>query len=172
MSVERIDNPFQGSGTYGHEFRYHLAKGFVRHRLDVVLDAACGSGYGYMIMRPHEYIGVDRVYPTFCPASCAIKADLQTWEPERPFDVAIGFETLEHLGYFDHYVEVLKSAFCWILVSVPIVPTVGTNEFHVHDFKQGDLQLLFEDKDWETYQVLYQPAENSEIAVFKRRNHA
>ena len=40
MSVERIDNPFQGSDTYGHEFRYRLAKGFVRHRLDVVLDAA------------------------------------------------------------------------------------------------------------------------------------
>ena len=167
MSVERIDNPFQGSDTYGHEFRYHLAKGFVQPG-DTVLDAACGTGYGRHIMDPACYIGVDKEQPN--PPVPGAVADLQTWVPLWTFDIAVGFETIEHLENFSHYVEVLKQARRWILVSVPIVPTVGTNEFHVHDFKQGDLQLLFEDKDWETYQVLYQPAENSEIAVFKRRH--
>ena len=168
MSVERITNPFVGPDTYGHEFRYHLAKGFLRWS-DVVLDAACGIGYGCDIMHPYVYVGVDRERPTKCPDGAYIVADLQTWVPLRAFDMAVGFETIEHLADFSHYVEVLKQARRWILVSAPVIPTVGTNPYHLHDFASGDLARIFEDEDWETYQVVQQPSEYSEIVVLKRR---
>jgi hypothetical protein len=168
VSVERIADPFVGPDTYGHEFRYHLAKGFLKMG-DLVLDAACGIGYGYDIMRPYGYVGVDRERPTGCPHDACIVADLQIWEPVFDFDMAVGFETIEHLADFSHYVEVLKQGRQWILVSAPIVPTVGTNPYHLHDFAPGDLARIFEDEDWETYQVVQQPSECSEIVVLKRR---
>jgi SAM-dependent methyltransferase len=173
VSVERITNPFVGPDTYGHEFRYHLAKGFLRRGgTDVVLDAACGIGYGYDIMQPGPafYLGVDREQPTACHGRTRV-VDLQTWEPSLSFafDMAVGFETIEHLADFSHYVEVLKQARRWILVSAPVIPTVGTNPYHLHDFAPGDLARIFEDEDWETYQVVQQPTELAEIAVFRRR---
>ena len=166
MSIERITNPFVSPDTYGHEFRYHLAKGFVRPG-DTVLDAACGTGYGRRIMDPSFYIGVDKEQPN--PSVPGAVADLQTWMPLWAFDIAVGFETIEHLEDFSHYVEVLKQARRWIIVSTPVIPTVGTNPYHLHDFAPGDLAHIFEDGDWETYQVVQQPSEYSEIIVLKRR---
>ena len=56
-----------------------------------------------------------------------IEADLVDWNPTFSFDVAVGFETIEHLPNYRNYVDILKRARRWIIVSAPVVATVGVN---------------------------------------------
>lgn len=177
MIPERITSSTPELEREGHEFRYRLAAGFAAYN-DWVLDAACGTGYGSKFFsHSHFYRGVDKdpQYPDSAYRKF-IAADLESWEPISegfdttfPFDVAISFETIEHLPNYDHFITVLKRAKKWILVSVPVVPTVGINPWHVHDFAPGEMVGLFEDDDWRLYQMVQQPSESSEIYVFCRR---
>jgi cyclopropane fatty-acyl-phospholipid synthase-like methyltransferase len=107
--IERITTDMFGPLTRGHEARYCLAAGFLRPG-DVVVDAACGIAYGASVMCAHgdvTYIGVDKdlsevviVEPSVVRL---IEADLTTWRPEFDFDVAVGFETIEHLSDYSTY---------------------------------------------------------------------
>jgi SAM-dependent methyltransferase len=171
--VERLTDDVLGEQRFGHEFRYHLAAGFCRLG-DSVLDAACGVGYGGAILAPQgsgvRYLGVD-VEPVPNPSSSRafVIADLQTWVPITPFDVGVSFETIEHLPDYQPLVATLKLARRWIIASVPVVPTVGVNPYHLWDFVPGQLAELFEDDDWQLFQTIQQPAEVCEISVFRRR---
>lgn len=172
-----------GPARYGHDFRYHLAAGFIKTGY-TVLDAACGTGYGPLVMGNfgYAYLGVDRVTPT----------DLPTWGEYPNYidwriedliapshwicdfaanrtDVFIGFETIEHLANYSNYIELAKSVEHWIIMSAPVVPTKHINPWHLHDFVPGQLQLLLEDENWEHYQTVQQPSEVSEIVVMRRR---
>jgi Methyltransferase domain len=173
---ERLTDDMTGPQRDGHEFRYHLAAGLLRPG-DIVLDAACGTGYGAPILAPHGsqvgYRGVDLVDPAMLHTCrlhhSVIVADLTKWEPRFTFEVAVGFETIEHLPDYRHYVSILKRAHRWIVLSAPVVPTVGINPYHCHDFVPGDLALIIEDDDWRLFQTVQQPSEVSEISVFRRR---
>lgn len=159
----------------GHEFRYQLAAGCLTPD-DVVIDAACGSGYGAAILEARGsifYYGIDR---DLTDLECVetktrrfIEADLQTWRPEFGFDVFIGFETIEHLDDYANYVTLAKRAQHIILLSTPIVPTTHENQYHLHDFEPGDLARLIEDDTWGCVQTVRQPAEVAEICLFMRR---
>jgi hypothetical protein len=46
--IERVSPEMFGRQTAGHEARYALAAGFLRPG-DVVVDAACGIGYGALM---------------------------------------------------------------------------------------------------------------------------
>lgn len=174
--IERISMDMLGPATRGHEVRYCLAAGLLRPG-DVVIDAACGIGYGCEILdarRDTTYYGVDidlshvAIKPS--PSRCFIAADLTSWRPSFPFDVVVGFETIEHLSDYSTYVEWARNARRYIVVSVPIVPTVGINAFHLHDFEAGDMVKLFADDDtWELFQFFEQPAEVSGVYIFARR---
>ena len=177
--IERItqDNCV-GSGRYGHEFRYRLAAGFIE-RGDTVLDAACGTGYGYKILNNAGnmgyYVGVDRFLweeteiPPHLTRITYINSDLETWFPSWDFDVFLGFETIEHLSNYRNYIDITHQAGKWVILSTPVVPTLHLNPHHVHDFASGDLQKLFEDEEWEHYQTVQQPSELSEITILRRR---
>lgn len=171
MIPERLDDNMTGAQRDGHEFRYRIAAGFVRPGSRVV-DAACGTGYGAALIRRGSfirYVGVDvRPAPDLFVGSY-IQADLTGWEPGFPFTVGISFETIEHLDDYTHLIRTLKLADEWVIASVPVVPTVGRNPYHRHDFSPGDLRALIEDDDWRCYQVVDQPSESAEIAVFQRR---
>jgi len=172
--IERITTDMFGPLTRGHEARYCLAAGFLRPG-DVVVDAACGIAYGASVMCAHgdvTYIGVDKdlsevviVEPSVVRL---IEADLTTWRPEFDFDVAVGFETIEHLSDYSTYLEWCRRARRFALLSVPIVPTVGTNPFHVHDFDRDELIELFLNDDWDLFQYLDQPSELAGLYVFAR----
>lgn len=168
--IERITHTNTvGTARYGHELRYRLAAGFIRPT-DTVLDAACGTGYGANILGACTYIGVDSVDFREVPSSVAfIRADLQSWQCRFAFDVALSFETIEHLDDYAHFISTLKQARRWILASVPIVPTVGINPYHKQNFGFSDLARLFVNDEWECYQTLYQETELSEIGIFRRR---
>ncbi len=162
MIHERLEDD-EVTGRDGHECRYRIAAGFIRPG-DVVLDAACGTGYGRQFLPTEcEWVGVDRA-----PGG-GIVADLTTWVPDFDFDVAVAFETLEHLDEFTHFVGILKQARRWILASVPVIPTVGMNPWHRHDLVYGALQELIVDAHWALYQRFWQPSEFSEVGVFHRR---
>jgi Methyltransferase domain len=164
-----------GRQTAGHEARYALAAGLLRPG-DVVVDAACGIGYGALILDAHRdvtYYGVDRdtsvvsVKPhkrrTF------IEADLQVWQPDFDFDVAVGFETIEHLENYEPYLDWVRRARRYVVVSVPIVPSKHENVFHLHDFERDDIiRLLTADKEWRLFQYFDQPWEHSCVYVFAR----
>jgi hypothetical protein len=167
-----------GPARYGHDFRYRLASAFIGESTSVV-DAACGSGYGcdllHHVTRSADfiYMGFDLIEPLDLPywAQWFI-VDLeeigQDFMPHG-YDVLLGFETIEHLHNYTAYVRFAKQARRWIIMSAPVVPTVGVNPYHHRDFIPGQLQAILEDRDWEHYQTVQQPSELSEIVVMRRR---
>ncbi len=173
--VERITPEMFGRPTSGHEARYALAAGFLRPG-DVVVDAACGIGYGALVLDAHHdvtYYGVDQdtsiVAVKERPRRTFIEADLQVWQPPFEFDVAVGFETIEHLQNYQTYLEWVRRSKRYIIVSVPIVPTKHDNVFHVHDFKRDEIvQLIKADGQWRLFQYFDQPWEFSCVYVFAR----
>lgn len=155
-------------GREGHEFRYRLARGFLG-RGDVVFDMACGTGYGRRFLQPGVvYRGIDMhapVGPEFRTR------DLRTWTAEgQYYDVAVSFETIEHLSDYSVLVRTLLRARKWVIASVPIVPTVGNNPYHHHDFLPGQLAgvLLADAPGWRLYEKVLQPSEEAEIVVLER----
>lgn len=174
MGERLTEQEVESKAGWGHKVRYRLASGFVEEG-DIVLDAACGIGYGEQFMDLNaSYFGVDllpkesRVETNrFSPW---IEADLQEMVIDFPFDVGISFETIEHLPDYSNLITQLKKASKWVICSVPVVPTVHLNEYHVHDFAPLEFPAIFEDDQWEMYQYLGQPQELSEIYIFKRRD--
>lgn len=175
--MERITDLTPEIETRGHRFRYHLAAGFLKPG-DRVLDAACGSAYGANILTARDgvrYQGVDKeAAGPFSHVNLTgdphfLSADLETWQPDFPFDVFVGFETAEHLDDYNNYLDIARSAERWAILSVPIVPTVGVNPYHKHNFQRGELIDHFIDSRWLLFQAVDQPTELSEIYVFRRR---
>jgi hypothetical protein len=121
-----------------HEYRYKVAARFTRDS-DVVLDAACGIGYGRRHLKG-SWTGADKE-----PPAGALAVDLETWEPDFGFDVFVGLETIEHLRDFTAYVAAAKQAKRTIVISTPLIPTTHFNPFHLHDFTKESLEALFSD---------------------------
>lgn len=111
LTTERIYDPDLNSEEKGireHLGRYDLALGFLKET-DVVLDAACGSGYGSDILagKARKVLGLDfsdhaiqharKNYPK--KNIVFEKADLGkgTGLPDDSVDVIVSFETLEHI---------------------------------------------------------------------------
>lgn len=154
----------------GHQLRYRLAAGYIKPT-DVVLDAACRNGYG-AALAPHaaQWIGVDIepcVEPEYAPLGQWITADLCNWGPDQRIDVALSFETIEHVAEPEKMIDMLCNATRLVMCSVPIVPTAGANPEHLHDFTLFDLPRLFSDRGWGLHQFLIQPSELSGIYIFE-----
>lgn len=117
--------------------RYHLACSFVRPR-DVVLDLACGLGYGSAMLAANSpasrVIGVDGAGRAIEYARLAYappggivefregEASALDFLADDSIDLAVGFETLEHLAdperFFAELERVLKPA-GRVIASVP-----------------------------------------------------
>ena len=98
-----------------------------------------------------------------------VEADLERWQPTFEFDVAVGFETIEHLENYETYLDWVRRARRYVIVSVPIVPTKHDNVFHFHDFERDDLvQLIQADAEWRLFQYFDQRWEHSCVYVFAR----
>jgi hypothetical protein len=162
MAWERISGigvPEDGPEWYLHVSRYRWASGWTQAG-DMVVDAACGTGYGQRYLKGH-YVGVDRRLPDELkgrPKSGTrfVEADLTQWDPGFGFDVWVGLETIEHLTGVEHYVEMAKRARRFICISTPIVPTTHFNEHHLRDFTEAEVTALFQDDEWHVFDVLHQ----------------
>lgn len=154
----------------GHVARYERAARLLEPD-DVVLDAACGVGYGATVLVEHgpnhTYIGVDRPgpVPQLLNPEQFIGADLDQWEPAFPFDVAVCFETLEHLANPARFAQILLRARRLVIASVPTVPTKATNPWHLHDFTVESALDLFAGST--VLAVIDQPEELSHIFIIR-----
>lgn len=170
MTLERITADHVAH-EHGHRYRYELAASLITEG-DRVLDAACGIGYGAEILHEHapahSYYGVDRdgVDARYLRHGWFTHADLNVWKPTHPFDVAITFETLEHLTNPQHLARTVQKARRLVLVSVPTVPTKHFNEYHLHDFTVDNILELF--SGLVCVDVIPQPEELSHIFIFRK----
>jgi hypothetical protein len=159
---ERVVPQIDGDAVLEHLHRYALALELARGK--VVLDIACGEGYGSYLLGAvaERVIGVDvapeviaharRAYPgdnlTFLEGSCtAIPLD------DGAVDLVVSFETLEHIA--EHEVmmaevrRVLRPGGA-LLLSTPDKRTYSdlphyTNPFHVRELYLEQFEQLLRD---------------------------
>lgn len=145
-----------GAGR-AHLWRYFNASGFVFND-DIVLDLGCGNGYGSKILSKNtgKVIGYDYCEEIINSAKNNFKkenieficANLDKIElPEN--DLTVCIECLEHINNPKILSEkIKKSAKRTIIISVPVIPTVGKNPFHKTDFNENSIVKLFNDDNW------------------------
>lgn len=163
MALERID-PFDREDRYcvDHILRYAWAVSFVREKR--VLDIACGTGFGTTLLAhggAAQVTGVDRseeAVARCCEAWAVTNAEFRAGTVEdigasgmEPFDVAVTFETLEHVAEPAAALRSLKAALAPGGILIGSVPgeteSEDDNEFHLHHFSraalEGSLRGLF-----------------------------
>ncbi|MFN3361184.1 MAG: class I SAM-dependent methyltransferase [Pseudanabaenaceae cyanobacterium] len=136
-----------------HVERYALLRQFAK---GVVCDAACGCGYGSYLLATnpdvHSVIGIDsdREVIDFANQEYAnskvsfVQGDLNKWTSDRPIDMLISVETIEHIPE----TQVLPN-FCdrnkinHVILTYPSKKTTHYNPFHFHDFKLQDILDIF-----------------------------
>lgn len=168
-TFERITSD-QIADQPGHVYRYRFACNWITDGMSVV-DVACGVGYGANIVsenRKVTYVGVDKIRPEKQYESLGrfvSGVDLNSFVLTEDFDVALCFETLEHLESPSHLAEQLMAHSKRIVVSVPTQPTKHINPYHLHDFTVLDIQKMFAQCD--LIYIEEQPDELSHIFVFE-----
>lgn len=150
----------------GHSFRYYLAAGFLEPK-DKVGDFGCGVGYGTKILKRNAdfVVGVDADPKAIEIAKEKYNGDnmhyvVADFDNDKYFpnvDVGVSFETLEHLRDPERFADRLKGySRRLIIVSTPVIPTVGVNPHHLHDFTEESFQELFVDKVWTLWEKVRQ----------------
>jgi ubiquinone/menaquinone biosynthesis C-methylase UbiE len=163
------DLPFTGErfipGTRGeiwieHWHRYHFASRWAAGRR--VLDIACGEGYGSALLarRAANVLGVDvsaqaiehakRAYPGVANVEFKVGSCTAIPAPDASVDVAISFETLEHIREQDEFLAELARVLKPNGVAIISCPNKaeytdkrGTrNEFHVKELYREELDAL------------------------------
>jgi SAM-dependent methyltransferase len=157
---ERFIPGTRGEIWVEHWHRYHFAARWAKGL--VVLDVACGEGYGSALLARHaakvtgvdlspdaiaharsEYAGITNL--EFVAASCT-----QMPLPDAAFDVVVSFETLEHIAAQEEFLaevaRVLKPGGVLVLScpnKVEYSDKPGfTNEFHVKELYREELAAL------------------------------
>jgi len=145
---------------YQHIARYLFARRLVKNKL--VLDAACGAGYGAAILAPKasKIVGIDiskeaidyckKKYnmsnTTFAVMDCASIAF-----PDELFDLIVSFETLEHISEVEKYVQELHRILKpegQLVISTPnrdvyaIYNKGQKNKFHTYEFDDKGFREL------------------------------
>lgn len=129
-----------------------------------VLDFGCGLGYGSaMLARKCTHVtAVDTSETALSMARerhCNYR-NLSFGQP-RPldeydeFDACVAFEVIEHLEDPAHFMANVRARH--LIASVPVIPTVGLNPHHKHDFTVESFRALMDtrfDIRWWWVQVL------------------
>lgn len=165
----------------GHSFRYHLAAGFVEPG-ETVGDFACGVGYGSDILARlcgSEVAALDADIKAIeiakdrynHPAIGYAVVDFDEIDALDKVDVAVSFETIEHLrSHPQRFASMLKAAARrLVIVSAPVVPTVGVNPHHLHDFTEESLLKLFVDEEWQLWEVVRQGVYQIQV-LYRKQN--
>lgn len=144
---------------YEHWHRYAWVRQLTRNQ--IVLDVACGEGYGsyFLSKTAHSVVGVDIDEPAIGHAKERYKSDnlrfavadaLSLPFDDSTIDVVVCFETLEHLedhqGLLDEFKRVLKPS-GWLALSSPEKASYSdqadySNPFHVKELYREELETL------------------------------
>ncbi|TVS09893.1 MAG: class I SAM-dependent methyltransferase [Wenzhouxiangella sp.] len=147
--------------AYEHWHRYAWAAGLVAGR--VVLDAACGEGYGASLLSrsARQVTGIDIDAPSIEHARSRYASDRLSFEcascldlplADDSVDVVVSFETLEHLAEHDELMgefrRVLKPD-GFVLISSPDRKTYSDetgydNPFHVRELYREQFEQLLD----------------------------
>jgi SAM-dependent methyltransferase len=131
ISFERIVPPLMRMlpmSYVQHIARYNFAVPYCANKL--VLDAACGTGYGTAMISnvASGIVGVDRSataldfarkFNRFFGKWELRPVDLDRDRLEGSFDVVLSFETIEHLNQPRHFLEQVRHCDCPFLFSIP-----------------------------------------------------
>jgi len=134
------------SSLIDHMWRYLYAMRFIREK--VVLDAACGSGYGARMLSwgAKRVTGVDKdiSFTEDCgPDVKFIQVDLNK-DILPAVNTCVSFETIEHLENPEFF---LSNLLCDELIfSIPL--DSPPNEFHKIRYKEPDIMSLLEKTRW------------------------
>lgn len=162
-----------------HLARYIYASEQVRKRkARLVLDAACGSGYGSYELAKYadKVISLDKNTPLNKYQKANIKYSQIDFEKDnllsklsfdKKFDAIVCFETLEHLnnprGFLTALSKLIKNNGL-LFVSVPNGQFEKTddnnspiNPYHLHKFSEGQMTDLLENCGFKIKRTLYQP---------------
>lgn len=146
----------KGRNIYGaHIGRYQAGRSVIKDK--IVLDIACGSGYGTKLMAPHakEVYGVDIDKQTITYAKKHFSAKNITYlvgnGTEIPLDddsvdVVVSYETIEHIedyeGFMKEVKRVLKKNGLFLLSTPNDAEYMEGNHFHIHEFVYDELKSL------------------------------
>jgi SAM-dependent methyltransferase len=161
LSVLKSDRPTDG--TYlEHYFRYRFADRFVRDML--VLDCACGTGYGTFILaeRSKEVVGVDRDSGALAIAKTNwaagniqyVQLDVKDLDRiGRSFEVIVSFETIEHIEDPRTFLRLACESLSpggILIVSTPNREVyrrrLAPNPFHIQEFSRDELQAILPER--------------------------
>lgn len=164
QDLERFTPDLTGLIAYEHRHRYALCANLVAGKL--VLDVACGEGYGADILSAsaNRVVGVDIDAPTIERAREKYQGNPHLEFKvgdcgalpfgDAQFDVVVSFETIEHIAEQERFVaevaRVLRKGGAFI-VSTPNRPVYSeesglTNPFHVKELDEGEFRELLSAK--------------------------
>jgi 2-polyprenyl-3-methyl-5-hydroxy-6-metoxy-1,4-benzoquinol methylase len=108
-----------------HVARYQFAKQYCAGKR--VADIACGSGYGSEILRTVA-ASVDSYDRDSLCGNYVIDLEKSSWN--RPYEVIVSFETIEHLANPEFFLDNARSTAQMLIVSTPIGERWGYNPHH------------------------------------------
>lgn len=152
-----IPNETTGGALATHLKRYEFVKQFCKDK--VVLDAACGVGYGsnYLAASAKVVVGLDISKEAIAYAKEHYQrqnihfeiADIESLNfPDGYFDTVCSFETIEHLDNLRNFLaevrRVLKSRGVFILSTPQAKKTflIPKNPYHKTEFSKNDFRNL------------------------------
>ena len=170
ISLERIypnnihnDDAESQAALTLHLDRYDFASAHLKG--DVILDIACGCGYGTAIMAEahpdKQFIGVDIDPEAIDYASQYYQlpnleyvcSSAEEYSPVRLCDTIVSLETIEHLvdprGFIEIILNKLLVSGGSVIASVPITPTKDGNPHHLHDFTGKSFLTIFKKNNCE-----------------------
>jgi len=159
-----------GGSLAAHLKRYDFVKQFCANK--VVLDAACGVGYGsyYFAEVAKEVIGVDISEESIIYAKEHYQRENIQFKPmdvhnlefcDKYFDVVCSFETLEHLDYPEKYLAEVKRVLNKggiFIISTPHAKRTTSKPkrpYHKVEFSKNDFQGLLK-KHFSNVEILGQ----------------
>jgi SAM-dependent methyltransferase len=165
LSLERIVpddigmlDAFDQASLRLHIERYMFA---IQHgKPGLVLDIACGSGYGAdLIIKSGKFSGsriiaadIDEETIAYAkkrygnPAIHFVCRDAMSFSGAPEFDSIICLETVEHVkdpGLFVQGLYGLLKAGGVLIISAPVTPSTDGNPYHLSDFSPGSFKKLF-----------------------------
>lgn len=157
--MERQVAPTVAEIRFDHVARYQFAVGWIRENLPDarrVLDAACGCGYGSHILAEagYEVVGVDisseavayaKAHYSGTGKTTFIQSDAEDLPDLGDFDVAVSFETVEHIENPSKLINYFNPRAPYIIVSSPnesFWHWQPSNKYHKRHYTIGQLEQL------------------------------
>lgn len=179
-SGERLETNISGRDMIEHLHRYSLCSEYIYNK--IVLDIACGDGYGSFLMSEkasHVY-GVDIDQPTILNAQKKyIKSNLnfligsadKTSLKDNSIDIVVSFETIEHHDKHHEMMQEIKRVLKpdgILIISTPDKAYYSElrnfkNEFHVKELYKDEFKVLISSYFKETKLLIQEYTNGSSI---------